>query len=1031
MEGFYMDDMTQIGAEFTEPIKKTDKVSSAGLVTGEIYEKFRNDTLDDVISIVIEPDKDMPIPDTTGNGVSTEDLLIDSFKNKKFDKTSNLKENICDIYNTTVEALIYVHGPIETDFKSKWAAKASLFTNQSKTPTAVIKDANYGYTQSNLNKLFDVYYNIYESLSMIHTNDKDSYYDSIFRLNEEILSGLKAIDPNFTLAVESKDRDVFIMLQNILAKSKESNTIYNILMNIVGLTRNQNPISNPINILNFDHFKQFDTISRDIVTMHVKAPDPLNNLVDIETNLNGELSVLLSFFNELVYQSNNILLNVAEDMCKVNEMIEPVSKSPKTDTDNSLMSKIFTINPYMSGGYWFLSEIDAANHDITRTMNIIRDHNSVVKPNDVFVLLGRITSPSFFENGQFKCPKTAAKLTELVHKLNGKKILIKSKDDPGDDDFYKRLGFVEVHDGPVYIGDYIFTADVSELDDDGKIIICDHDYGLSKTEENIINTVCVGNITRDEPIRLSKAIMDLRFRTFNLNRSSNMDLRHNEQLARESLSNDEKRNIVNLSFESYFKESYKDMMSIEKLNESIYEYDDNYVTTANILKHKFNTLSLEDDAGKKELKTKFSSNVKMWLIKIWNFIVNIFTKIASVIVNLIKSLILFVKKKRMMNSSIQERIRRFLADPQSLRTLIDDDVLINGKITTIVAKDGKTPLTIKHLGDFILKNSELENFFKRNKTYLSNLQSAYNTTNLKNFLNQYVIPDNDVDSLESKFTELEQTVRSGIASAILSGEITQPEENAPKTVSSALMAGDIKGAANMLVFGIPKPAKAKIGIVEFMGLSKDYLQNVKEQAEDGDRTEVFKSAADKLLKELQATVGYYTSCTTAILDNGGLIDTLTQVIKRYKKTSGEDSKNIKDMNKEITARLKEFDTESDKDNKIAAKMKRFTSLLLLVKRTKQHFVSFRQEIIGNLIATVYIMDHAVQMIFARDTIKDLKKMKDDVFQNKYGDRMSEPYGPNSPDEAFGKSPDFDEDLYQKGDESLKDDPLKNYFNPNL
>ena len=58
-------------------------------------------------------------------------------------------------------------------------------------------------------------------------------------------------------------------------------------------------------------------------------------------------------------------------------------------------------------------------------------------------------------------------------------------------------------------------------------------------------------------------------------------------------------------------------------------------------------------------------------------------------------------------------------------------------------------------------------------------------------------------------------------------------------------------------------------------------------------------------------------------------------------------------------------------------------------------------------------------------------MKDDVFQNKYGDRMSEPYGPNSPDEAFGKSPDFDEDLYQKGDESLKDDPLKNYFNPNL
>ena len=81
-----MDDMTQIGAEFTEPIKKTDKVSSAGLVTGEIYEKFRNDTLDDVISIVIEPDKDMPIPDTTGNGVSTEDLLIDSFKNKSLIK---------------------------------------------------------------------------------------------------------------------------------------------------------------------------------------------------------------------------------------------------------------------------------------------------------------------------------------------------------------------------------------------------------------------------------------------------------------------------------------------------------------------------------------------------------------------------------------------------------------------------------------------------------------------------------------------------------------------------------------------------------------------------------------------------------------------------------------------------------------------------------------------------------------------------------------------------------------------------------
>ena len=132
-----------------------------------------------------------------------------------------------------------------------------------------------------------------------------------------------------------------------------------------------------------------------------------------------------------------------------------------------------------------------------------------------------------------------------------------------------------------------------------------------------------------------------------------MDLRSTENLYRDQLNSNDTDNIMKLSFGTYFKESIKELQSLERLDDKIYDIDLNYSNTLRLLKSKY-AQSREDNGDNaeetKEIKSRFGVNVKNWFIRVWAVIVSFFTRLFSMIVNLIKSLILFIQKKRVMKN---------------------------------------------------------------------------------------------------------------------------------------------------------------------------------------------------------------------------------------------------------------------------------------------------------------------------------------------------------------------------------------------
>ena len=128
-----------------------------------------------------------------------------------------------------------------------------------------------------------------------------------------------------------------------------------------------------------------------------------------------------------------------------------------------------------------------------------------------------------------------------------------------------------------------------------------------------------------------------------------------ESMALENISNN--NDTVVLSYESYFREACNHMMACESiLQNDITQVNNMYATTAKVLKQQF-ARSQEDIEAVKIVKRDWKENIKQWFVKIWAFIVSIFEKIALAVVSFVKSMIVYITKKRMASKDMVENVK--------------------------------------------------------------------------------------------------------------------------------------------------------------------------------------------------------------------------------------------------------------------------------------------------------------------------------------------------------------------------------------
>ena len=110
-------------------------------------------------------------------------------------------------------------------------------------------------------------------------------------------------------------------------------------------------------------------------------------------------------------------------------------------------------------------------------------HNKYVKENDYFVFLGDISEQEFFDESRPEYLEYRKKLYEMCKRLNGKKIMITGNNDTGTDNYYKKLGFIEVIREPVLLGRHVLSHEPIKTDK-GILNIHGHIHG-SKEYWNI------------------------------------------------------------------------------------------------------------------------------------------------------------------------------------------------------------------------------------------------------------------------------------------------------------------------------------------------------------------------------------------------------------------------------------------------------------------------------------------------------------------------------------------------------------------
>lgn len=430
--------------------------------------------------------------------------------------------------------------------------------------------------------------------------------------------------------------------------------------------------------------------------------------------------------------------------------------------------------------------------------------------------------------------------------------------------------------------------------------------------------------------------------------------------SKNDLSPNDIKNIVNFSFENFLQDSIDAFKDIKSKDLDIIASSESVEDEINMIKSQYQQMSKESTEAN-ELKTNFSVKIKNFFIKVWAMICDIFYKFAEIVVNLIKSLIIFIQKKRLQAKSIismmkDKGLNGLTADGEDIYEMIQK----NGyKIKSYISETKPAIFDNVHRR---LNNPELKQFVKT-AIILKNKDSIFDIDSLKKYLQQDLIGNDNPD--ETKLTNLENAVNYLYSQAVFFGEVSpnhKKDSNFVDNYKDLLETRSITKVAHKITYGVDEVKFIETDLSTFFDVNSD--------------------------DETKFRVAWIQYCqdTKLVLDQGGYIDTLEEVLKRYKDIAKNDAQNIKELSNYIKAQLEGMD--SNADPKVQGKIKRFTNLMINVKNIKNHFIRLRQSVILDVITLYSMENRAWYLATGKADITNLAKDESDT-ANVAGDTVKD------------------------------------------
>lgn len=473
----------------------------------------------------------------------------------------------------------------------------------------------------------------------------------------------------------------------------------------------------------------------------------------------------------------------------------------------------------------------------------------------------------------------------------------------------------------------------------------------------------------------------------------------------ENFSGDNEKDVVTLSYEVFFNKVCEDQKLITKYNTDVERTTAEQIRMSNDLKSKYHAMSAEDGESKAKVRGEFTDNVKKWFLKVWTFIVYIFQAILNIVINIVKTIILYIEKFRLQKTSLHALLQKdkslsFSAPSKEMKQHIDK--FKKEKYLTTTIDIASKRMTFDELHQCI-NNPVLVEFIKQ-PIFIANDRSEINLSALSTNLNKMVNDiktGSSINEQDENLTIAEATIRQSLADYILSGEITS--ENIKTNRSPlldkwkyVLMDNNVKGFANMLTFGSDKFTYSKMETSIFLKMH----ELVKHNDDSG------------ILTTLRALLAIYEKDSELVIGKGGYLDIMGEIFKKYKSAASADTVIIKKMQSTITDTMSSFGKVEGgiKEQLALKKFKRFTKLVLDVKNAKHNFVYLRQCVLGNILSAYSIMDKSLMQILVPGNLKL------DVLENAVGKKLSDDSGLLVGGKNGTKPSDFDDPYSSELDE---------------
>ena len=459
-----------------------------------------------------------------------------------------------------------------------------------------------------------------------------------------------------------------------------------------------------------------------------------------------------------------------------------------------------------------------------------------------------------------------------------------------------------------------------------------------------------------------------------------------ETLRPETMSQEERNQIINLDYQEYYKHAMAGINSIESIQNQIADVTDKYCDVSNILRKKYHELSKEDgtETQKSEVRHKFSDNIKLWFTKIWAAIVTVFKKILDVVVSLAKTIIIAFKKLIIRKTALYTKIKddvKAAADGKVTEKMQKRfEKFADGKIKVrTVENDGNAILDFYSLSQHLCNNAALDNYIRDVTVVTKDSKSAINIDNLNGICKQLkdLSEAKDIEVADSdgnmvhKLALLEDNLRNFRAKYILYGETSVLDriDNSGSVytqdgdILGLLADGNTKDAANRIIFGSSK--------IDFPTVDARYMFG----HYNGVETNI--DTAEKFLKTIMSYYAEYNKAVEKVMKpNSGYVDILTEILKNYKNTAKNDSENIKKIKEDINKILADIAHDENKNIKFGDMCKRFTNITVSIQRLKFMFVNFRQNIISNLLNAFICLDRALSAVI--NSVDDLSEVKNEL-----------------------------------------------------